>query len=181
MVDALILGAVLFGIVVVGYLLLSAGSPSPEKETRKVDDTLDVTQYFEQVKATVEYPDGSEETITYDGRSTSNNVEVFYTYDEDCFRVKRDRRSTMGRPSLDASVPEENKRYINLDNVRSVDIERTDEYVAVAEVPVTKKQERYGEDDTWRNTYYNWNTLNSNEYDVDIWLGYEWEAHKEDK
>jgi len=176
-------GAIIAGIAILLAALLvlkrRGGNESDEDNTRTVEDTIHPSERFERVHATLTYPDGSEEPIEYDDQVSTNTdgMTAFVTYDEDCFEIGRGSRRN-NYPKVEKSIPTENKRYINLDNVRDLYIDRTEELVAVADVEAEKEQEKR-HNGNWRTTRYSYSYINE-EYDFDIWLGYEWDAHNSD-
>jgi len=67
---------------------------------------------------------------------------------------------------------------VSLHNARGINVERTEEYVAAFEVPVTRKQEQ--------SSAGNWHTDHTRfdkyeDYEATIWLGYEWDAYDPDE
>ena len=173
---AIVAGIALVLVVAVVLKRLSGSDSTDENKTRTIEDTVNPTERFERVHATLTFPDGREESIEYDDQVSTNTdgLTAFVTYTEDCFSISRSNRRN-NYPNIDKSVPTENKRYINLDNVRDLDIDRTEELVAVAEVEVEKEQETHRDD--WRTTRYRYSHYDT-EYEFDIWLGYEWDAHE---
>lgn len=142
------------------------------REERKVEKTLHPTKRFTRKHVVVEWPDGETERITYDDRDDSDHRVDLKTYDSDAFNVGRRLRS--GEPKVNTYVPEANKRTLSLHNVRSIDVERTEEYVAVFEIDATVKQHE-SPTGSWYTDHINFD--HSKSYDADIWLGVEWDAY----
>lgn len=149
----------------------SIASEYPKQITE--EGTAHVSHYFERKHATVTYPDGSEERVVYDERSDKENRIILRRFSEECFEVRSSWNN--GRPTMSKqSVPEEDTRMFSLANVRGIDIDRTDEMVAGAEVEV----EREKEERESGNKYTTYTRFDKHEdHEVGIWYKGEWKAH----
>ena len=182
MIELVALGAVVL-LVVVAVLyrrrIRRLRTDEDEDEERTVSETIQVTEHFERVHATATYQDGSEESIEYDRQEETNSeLTAFTTLDEDCFKIS----TSVGRrnyPKVTQDVPKENKRYINLGNVRDIDIDRVTPLVAVADVDVEKTQTKTPRRD-WRTTHYSYEYTDV-EYEFEIWEQIEYEAYYEER
>lgn len=149
---------------------------SDDPETRTVDTEFTLKHTFTRAHTLVTYPNGDTEKIIYDNfAENSDNRIVTELFEEKCFTVDRD-WGINNRPTLEGpNVPTENTRMFSLANVRDMDTEWTEDLVAVAQVEVTKHQKSNG--NRWRTTKYEWDW--KDDYDVEIWVESEWEAHND--
>lgn len=172
-------GAIIGIVSVVLVLLLvikrmtSDGAKS-NKETRTIQDTAVAKEYFERIYATIVYPDGSEESIEYDDQIHTNTtgMTAFVTYDEDCFEVDRNRKPK-NQPKPTKSISEENKRFINLNNTRELNVNRTEKLVAVTDVTIENEQIK-SDNGSWYTDQYTHSYVDE-EHDFDIWLADDWD------
>ena len=172
-------GGIIASVSIILVLLLvikriTSTSATNNKETRTVEDTVVAKEYFEHIYATIVYTDGSEESIEYDNQihTNSNGMTAFVTYDEDCFDIGRNSTSK-NHPQPTKSISEENKRFINLNNIRELNIDRTEKLVAVTDVPVEKIQTK-NNSGSWYTDRYQYSYIDE-EYNFDIWLACEWD------
>lgn len=174
-IEILVLVAAVVLIAAVFALKRWATGETSSKERVTVEETANITHYFTRKHATITFPDGSEKSVVYDERSDKENRVILLRYSEDCFTVRPKYRS--GSPMLKKqSVLEEDTRMFSLSNIRGIDIDRTDEMVAVAEVEV-EREEEVREDGSRFTQYTSFNRRG--DYEVSIWWKGEWLAHIE--
>lgn len=174
MIEPIIIGGSVVVLLAAGFALKRwATGETTSKERVTVEETANLSHYFTRKHATVTFPDGSEENVVYDERRDDDNRITLRQYSDDCFKVRRRFRS--GAPMLKKqSVPEEDTRMFSLSNIRGIDIDRTDEMVAGAEVEVEREKE------VWENgsRFTQYTSFNRRgDHEVGIWYKGEWLAH----
>lgn len=149
-------------------------------ESKTETETRTITNYFKVTRATVAYPDGSDETIEYtdatfgdDVTKVSNHTEKDYTA---CRNIGWGRHE---RTNIQLRIDPVEPRRFSMANVRDIEPQSIDQKVAVAEVEAEVDYERDSPDDEWDQVNIRL-CDGSHTPDVTIWFRDEWKAHRED-
>lgn len=158
--------------------LLGRTESDTDFESEKTEqETRTITHNFPLYRATITYPDGESERVEYTNADYPASEIVLYDHDADDYTARTRRpRYTSGYVILEAEHSK--PRRFSLANIRDMNIERTTEMTAVAEVDVTVSYKRYSEGDDWAQSAI---TLDSggDAPDVKVWYRTEWEADNE--
>jgi len=155
------------------------GSDEDLSESKTETETRTLTDHFTVTRATVTYPDGSDEKIEYTDATFGDNVtEVCDHTENDYTALRSDGWGQYSSPHLKLNIDRGKPRRFSMSNVRDIETDRVDEMVAVAEVEAEVDYERDSPDDEWEQVNIHL-CEGEDTPDVTIWFWNEWQAASE--
>lgn len=157
--------------------LLSVGKSESSVERKTEVETRTLEHHFTVYDATITFPDGDTEQVSYTNGDYGDDVIKIFDHDADDYSAYRSPGYSRDYFNLEPSY--ENPRRFSMSNIRDMDITDEREMIATAEVEIDVQYKRHSENDEWHKAGSMSLQSGSDDPDVTIWLKCEYEQLEE--